>query len=180
VSPGSYPTTFNNMSYTETNIAKGLAFGLQPRSVLVVPNCSWTGSECDLLVIEQRLRIIDVEIKISRADLRADAKKDKWWVGRPWSRRGLPGERRQWPDKVWKHYYVLPAHIWADKLLDSINKASGVILVELDGRCKGGLRITVKRKATPNKEAKPISAADAIDLARLASLRMWNALTKEK
>ena len=166
--------------WSESLIARGLAFGLfSNRSVLVVPNCGWTGSECDLLIVEPSLRIIDVEVKISRSDLRADAKKDKWWIYRPWSRRAEPKVKRQWPDKVWKHYYAMPKEIWDAKLLLEINPASGVLLLERDGRCSGGVRISVVRKATPDRLAKPINPADAIDIARLASLRMWAAL-KEK
>ena len=167
-------------AWNESMIAKGLVHGLFKRSVLAVPNCGWTGSECDLLVIEPNLRIIDVEVKISRADLKADAKKDKWWITRPWSRRHPAAEPRQWPDKVWKHYYALPAEIWDNKLLDAIPKASGVVTLVQDNRFSGGLNIKVIQKATPCRDAKPISPADAVDIARLANLRMWAALTKEK
>ena len=61
------------MSWTERSIGGLVVRQLFQRRVLAVPNCCWTGSECDLLVIAPCLRIIDVEIKISRADLRADA-----------------------------------------------------------------------------------------------------------
>lgn len=165
-------------NWSEAIIAKGLAFKLLNRSVLIVPNCGWTGSECDLLVVDKSMRIIDVEVKISRADLKADAKKDKWWHKRHWSRKGAGP--RQWPDKVWKHYYVMPSEIWDAKLLPSINAASGVILLTHDARFSGGLLVNVVRAAKPCKEAKPISPADAIDLARLTSLRLWTALTKEQ
>jgi len=164
---------------TENRIAKGLAHGiLNDRSILVVPRCGWCGSECDLLVVTRALKIIDVEIKISRSDLKADAKKEKWWRGRPWSRRG-PGPRR-WPDKVWKHYYAVDASIWHPDLLASISDASGVILVKPDARFRGGLQIEPIRRAIPCREAQPITPADAIDIARLASLRMWSALTKDE
>ena len=32
----------------------------------------------------------------------------------------------------------------------------------------------VVRKATPNRDAEKITTEDALDIARLASLRMWN------
>jgi hypothetical protein len=164
--------------WTEASIAKALAYGLlQGRSVLVVPNCHWTGSECDLLVLEPGLRIIDVEIKISRADLRADLKKDKWWKSRPWSRRHRARERREWPEKVWKHYYCMPSAIWTDELYADIPATSGVILLCEPGKAHGGPWIRIVRRAKPNREAKPISAADAIDLSRLTSLRLWSALS---
>lgn len=31
--------------------------------LVVVPNCNWTGYECDLLAVTENLRIIDIEIK---------------------------------------------------------------------------------------------------------------------
>jgi hypothetical protein len=169
--------------FTERNIAHTLAFQLlNSQSVLVVPNCGWTGHEADLLIIEPGLRIIDVEIKISRADLKADGKKDKWWVSRPWSRRASiePRIPRQWPDKVWKHYYALPESIWDESLVSTIPEASGIILLKHVPQARAGIIINVTRKAKPNREAKAISHVDAIDLARLASLRMWAALRKKE
>lgn len=68
------------MTWSEHAIARALVRQTFNRKYLVVvPNCNWTGHECDLLVVTENLRIIDVEIKISRADLKADAKKEKWW-----------------------------------------------------------------------------------------------------
>lgn len=149
--------------WNEARIAEALVRSVFNRAVLAVPNCNWTGSECDLLVVEPRsLRIIDVEIKISRADLRQDLAKDKWWVTRPWSRRRALPVRREWPQHAWKHYYVVPAAIWTDELYAAIPEASGVLA--LDSR----YRFHVLRKALPNRKALPISAADAIDIARLA------------
>ena len=52
---------------------------LLSKCIVLVENTSWTGHECDLLGVTMDLRVIDVEVKISRADLKADAGKDKWW-----------------------------------------------------------------------------------------------------
>lgn len=178
--------------WTETNIARALALQVFDRKYLVmVPNCNWTGHECDLLAVTPDLRIVDIEVKISRADLKADAKKAKWWhselkgYSEPIEKYHANGhllsrhrealfERtaREWPPKVWKHYYALPVEIWKPELRDSLpSKSSGVIvLFQQNGNVFG----RIERRATPNREAKAIEAADAIDLARLASLRMWN------
>lgn len=158
-------------------MAACLARHFQNRSLLIVPNTNWTGYETDLLCIERPgLRIIDVEIKISRADLKADPKKDKWWHSRPWSRVKAGTERapREWPEHVWKHYYALPLDIWTADLLATLPEASGVVAL------RSPHRLEVMRNAKPNRAAKPITAADAIDLARLASLRMWAALERER
>lgn len=172
------------MKWTETNIARALALQVFDRRYLVmIPNCNWTGHECDLLAITTDLRIVDIEVKISRADLKADAKKEKWWHRRwnspfttftgGFAQAGppCPDMRNTWPPKVWKHYYVLPQEIWKDDLLDCLpSKASGVILLyQRDGK----VCANIKRQAKPNRDAERIDAAAAIDLGRLASLRMW-------
>lgn len=175
------------MKWSETSIARALALQFFNRKhLVVVPNCTWPGSECDLLVVTENLRIIDVEIKISRSDLKADAKKDKWWrslsyadaraQGRdvtqwnPWAHR----ERVDWPRKVWKHYYAMPADIWTPELADALpSKASGILLLRIQSH-DGLLIVTCERRAAPCKDAEKISPAAAIDIARLASLRMWD------
>lgn len=179
------------MKWTERNMQVALSTaGFLSGSVCVIPNCNWTGNEADMLILEPNLRIIDIEIKVSRADLKADAKKAKWWHRRPWSRRHKAPEPRQWPDKVWKHYYAFPRELWTDDLFEHIPANSGVLLVFMDTAHRrhdrgsigvfnhGILTYAVKRRAKPNKDAKPIGVRDAIDLARLASLRAW-ALIRE-
>ena len=149
------------------------------KHLVIVPNCSWPGSECDLLVVTPNLRVIDVEIKISRADLKADAKKDKWFHSWNWRTDGRYDKAmrrpRQWPHRVWKHYYALPRDIWDATLLDSLpSPTSGVLLMYEDRH--GDFHIRVERMATPDRQADKITPEDAVDIARLASLRMWDAL----
>lgn len=162
--------------WTERRIAAYLArVTFSRKHLLLVPNCSWPGSECDLLVVTPNLRIIDVEIKISRADLRADAKKDKWFhawdwgIDGPWGTRSEEKRRkREWPANVWKHFYVLPREIWTPELLNEIAPVSGVLLLGRNG-------IQCERRSKPCRDADKLTAEDAIDIARLASLRMWDA-----
>lgn len=139
--------------------------------LLVVPCCYWAGHEADLLVIENKLRVVDIEIKISRADLKADMAKDKWYRSRPWSQRHKGQRRMPWPDKVWKHYYAMPAEIWKPELEAHIPEQSGVLLVTARGA-------SVWRRAVPNKDAKRISEADVFNLARLENLRYWALVRK--
>ena len=154
--------------------------------VVVVPNCNWTGNECDLLAVTEKLRIIDVEIKISRADLKADAIKNKWWHQgfsyRPWAGETAPPRPpREWPPKVWKHYYAMPKEIWKPELMDSLpSKASGVILLSEMKHPHPPAVAVVWRRATPNRDAKPISHEAVIDIARLANLRMWAAIMERR
>lgn len=115
------------MTWNEHKIARAIALQtLSRKCVVLVDNCNWTGHECDVMGVTTDLRIIDVEVKISRADLKADAKKEKWWhrtfmgygerkeiyneagrlirVEHPYLYDSKPLEH---PRKVWKHYLSL-------------------------------------------------------------------------
>lgn len=161
----------------ESLIAAELAMNtFNKKYLMVVPNCYWTGNECDLLIVTENLRIIDIEIKTSKSDLFADLVKDKWFQNWDYKidgpRTGDYRERqrkREWPKKVWKHYYVMPSYIWDDKFLEKLPNKSGIMLINEET-----MAIKVIRKSSPNKDAKQIDAEDAIDIARLISLRMWN------
>jgi len=151
-----------------------------------VPNCNWTGYECDVLAVTSDLRIIDIEVKVSRADFKVDAKKDKWWHRQfghydPETRGYVTPEpiHRPWPPKVWKHYYAIPRAIWSDDLFPlAASPASGVLLLDEPNpeRPSGPLRIDCVRRSTPNRDASRLTPQQAIDVARLANLRMWEAL----
>jgi hypothetical protein len=170
------------MQWSEGAIARAIAQQtLAKKCVVLVDNCGWTGHECDVLAVTTDLRIIDVEIKISRSDLKADAKKDKWWKRNgalyDWHTRSYPPQAsvaRVWPPKVWKHYYALPAEVWDDKLFDSLpSEASGVLLMRVQSN--GLVVADCHRRAKPNRDATKLTPEDAIDIARLANLRMWDA-----
>lgn len=174
--------------YNEMTMARAIARQKTPDCLVVVDNCMWPGSECDLLCVTKSLRVIDIEIKVSRADLKADRGKDKWHTYLSWEQqRVLKGqlERQptraecqvpcEWPRNVWKHYYAVAAPIWQDALLAHCGPSSGVFTVELGER--GFARLDVKRRAKPNRDSKVLSPADVIAIARLASLRMWDAYT---
>lgn len=165
---------------------------LARKCVVLVDRCNWTGHECDVLGVTMDLRIIDVEVKISRADFKADAKKDKWWhrqfagygpeqqefnesgrLVRQWRERIYNETHREWPPKVWKHYYAMPMDIWSDDLLESAaSPASGILLLRYrDGK----VWVSCRRQAKPNRQADKLQPAQVMDIARLANLRMWNA-----
>lgn len=173
------------MIWNEHMIARAIALQtLARKCVVLVDNCNWTGHECDVLGVTADLRIIDVEVKISRSDLKADAKKDKWWKSLTWAEKmaagRVPENRELWnhrdpvehPRRVWKHYYALPAEIWKPDLLDCLpSKASGVLL--LHAKPSGNIIVTCARRSTPNKDAYRLNPEQVMDIARLANLRMW-------
>lgn len=151
-------------------------------AVCILDRTKWTGYEADLLIVDKTLRIVDVEIKISRADFKRDAEKDKWWR-RPdrwsygYSLAGPPAPDilRPWPPKVWKHYFAMPAAIWKPELVEFLpSPKSGIILLDGDGN-SGVTFHRVERRASPNKDADKVDAASVIDIARLQNIRMWEA-----
>lgn len=169
------------MIWSEAVIARAICTQTLNRKCLVlVDNCSWTGYECDVLAVTGALKIIDVEIKISRADLKADAAKDKWWeryVRQHDEHTCIPAPRR-WPRRVWKHYFAMPAEIWKPDLLEHLpSPASGVIVMREQQHGNGAARVvaTVVRRAVPNRNAYQLGAAEVADIARLATLRLWDA-----
>lgn len=145
---------------------------------MAVDNTYFTGFEADLLVVTKNLRVIDVEIKISRADLKADRNKDKWrhasggYAGKPSVTLPL-----DWPRGVWKHYYCVADPIWTDALLEFVNPNSGVFTIKIadDGRYQG---ITVRKKCKPNKTNQPITPQGVVQLGHLANVRMHESYRK--
>lgn len=186
------PERCDHGNWSEPVIAAALVRQVFKRQVVcVVPNCQWTGHECDLLIVEPRLRIIDVEIKISRADLKADAGKDKWWrrFGTAFAGRDENGRdvyhiptpvAKTWPQRVWKHYYAMPADIWQPELLAAMpSPASGVILLKSVKHFAHSAPVvyaSVERRAKPCPDADKLTPEQVIDVARLASLRLWERL----
>lgn len=164
------------MNFTERSLGRALQRDVFNREVCVVDNCLWTGYETDLLIVEPNLRLIDVELKISRADLKADRHKDKWRDISRYRNNGRPAEpvRKLWPRDVWKHYYAMPEEVWQDDLAEHLGSPNCGVLTftELN---TGVPRIVCQRRAKPNKDARQLTPAEVLDIARLTSLRLWNA-----
>lgn len=164
--------------WTEGKIGRVLARNTFANDLCTLPNCTWTGDEIDLLVVTMNRRIIDVEIKVSRADLKADKHKGKWWH-QDWAtvvngvRVTPPKVAKPWPTKVWKHYYAMPEEIWREDLLEHIQPVSGVLLVY--GKKLGSEHVRCVKRAKPNNPSATLTDEQVMRIARLTSLRMWDA-----
>lgn len=177
---------------TADDIARCLAANIFSSDLVVVDRCCWPGAECDLLVVTNRCQVIDVEVKISRADLKADRDKSKWYRPQDYLWRedhGPPMPRNlplDWPAKVWKHYYALPASLWRPEFVNLIKPTSGVITVDV-ARAEAGPRRReaqaakppsqwfhkVVRRAKPNPSYQPLEAGEVRKIAHLTSVRLW-------
>lgn len=170
------------MKWTAASIGRAVCRQtLQRRCIVLVDRCTWAGAEADLLGVTMNGLLIDVEIKVSRADLRADARKMKWWQHNTYWRtatlRSQPmREQNKWPPRVWKHYYCLPLELWDDALLGALpSSASGVLLI---ADSASGPVITCRRRAIPRHDAYRLRPEEILDIARLANLRMWDAYAR--
>lgn len=175
------------IEWNEWKIAKAISQQtLARKCVVLVDNCSWTGHECDVLAVTQDLRIIDIEVKISRKDFKADAKKDKWWrrdESRWWHLDGPPCPKLSLPHprRVWKHYFAMPAEIWTPDLTQYLpSECSGVLLLRERPFFDGAIEVYCERRAKPAKDAYKLSPIEVMDIARMANLRMWEALGKAR
>jgi len=167
-------------NWTAREISRSLFWNtFSQRHLVVAPNCHAAGYEADLLIVRHDLRLMDVEIKISRKDLKEDKTKDKWFKEWDFAAHGWrsprPEEREPvgHPNKIWKHYYALPEEIWDEKLWPDIQPNSGVILIRSNSAIRPWLRIL--KQAKPNRAAQPIGLDEFKKIANSLSFRMWRA-----
>lgn len=161
------------MKWTAREIARSIYLqAFNGKHLVFLPNCYFPGSECDLLVVRPDLRMMDVEVKISRGDLKADASKDKWFdIETRWAIGAKPVKTpRTHPIRIWKHYYAMPHDMWKDDLAEFIPATSGVILMR-----EGGHKpyCHIHRQAKPNKDCDRINLQELCQIARIATDRMW-------
>ena len=134
---------------------------LNYRTNLIVPNVSWGMNlhECDLLVVSKAGYLTEIEIKVSRADLRADTK--KW--------------HQHISHKIKRLFFALPDYL--EDCIDMVPERAGIILVRPNANVPGVYpyypRCKEIRPAKCNKAATKISDADRYKIARLGTLRIW-------
>lgn len=133
-----------------------------PRVNLIVPNGSWGFMlyECDLLVVTPAGYCYEVEIKTSRSDLKADAAKPH-------------GHRSK---KIRRLYFAIPDYMQKD--VDLVPERAGVLLASAPAINGCGLRCACVRDPQTNTEARKISDAERLQVARLGTMRIWS--LKEK
>lgn len=138
-----------------TKVAEAVVANLFPiPRHLCVANVSWSllSYEADLLCMTQSGYLIEVEVKISLADLKRDAGKRKW-------------ESRDFRERVSRFYYAMPEALWEKpSTREHVRPGAGVIVVGEKAR------IEVEAERT---SARPLSAKDQFDLARVGSYRAW-------
>lgn len=128
------------------------------RANLIVPNVHWGMDlhECDLLVITRMGYAWEIEIKVSKADLKRDA--EKWH-----------GHRSR---RIKRLYFAIPIDL--EGCADLIPERAGIIIVRpRDEEYGPNLRCRITRKPVTNKAAQPFTDAERYKVARLGALRIW-------
>lgn len=136
------------------------------RQNLIIPNVSWGFAihECDLLIVRSSGYVLEVEIKVSLADLKNDFKKGHGHIDRQ--------------NRLKEFYYALP-NILIEKgkpIIESHNKGAGIISCRYDSEYSWQpYRALMIKPALTNKDARKLDIKERYQLARLGTLRLWNA-----
>jgi hypothetical protein len=135
-------------------------FGI--RRNIIVPNACWGLGvhECDLLIIRESGSAVEIEIKVSKSDLKKDAEKRHGHLNK----------------KIKQLYFAVPESL-AEACIEYAPQRAGIITVEAWTTYPFG-KATIRRKAVANKLAIGFTPEETQKAARLAAMRIWG--LKEK
>jgi hypothetical protein len=153
-------TEGKNMNHETVNeIEIAVARYFDTRVNMIIPNVFWgldLQHECDIFVLTKTGWAYEVEIKIDKYDLKADAKK-----------------RHGHNSKLLKRlYFAIPKKLEPE--IKNIPERAGVLVVDSNGK------VSKIREAIQNKLAIKITDEKALKLGRLAAMRIWNLKKKIK
>ena len=139
---------------TTAEIERVVGNFFRPRQNIVVPNVSWGlfVHECDLFVLTRNGYGIEVEIKVSRADLIKD--KDK-----------SHGHNNI---KIKKLFFAIPEKLNTPEIIVHVPARAGIIVVDKRGHCK------IIKVAITRADAIKMDDSKRTALLRLAYLRYWD------
>ena len=152
------------MTTLEMEIALAQYFGV--RMHVIVPNVSWGLGlhECDLIIMSKAGYLTEIEIKISRSDLKKDIEK----------RHGHHS------NKIKYLYFAIPKKL--EKDIEFIPNRAGILIVEKRKRDWADnseyISVSVLRSSEKNKSCRKLLESEQTKLARLGAMRIWG--LKEK
>ena len=139
------------------------------RANIIVPNISWGAGlhECDLLIINNKSRYAtEVEIKISKSDLKADLLKPHHHSSK----------------RIKYLYFAVPDYL-LDAAISLLPDTTGIIVISKGSYNNSGfhqspeivyfLRSEVYRRAKANKDSRPMTQEEVINICRLGCMRIW-------
>lgn len=127
------------------------------RQNIIVPNVSWGAGvhECDLLILSKAGYATEIEIKISKKDLKKDSEK----------------KHRHESDKIRYLYFAIPEKLL--NCLDLVPQRAGIIAISQYPDPDHGFRGEVLRHPEVNEKARKWTEAERINLGRLGCMRIW-------
>ena len=145
-----------------------------PRIHLIVPNISHGMNlhECDLLVMNGNNYGVEVEIKVSKADIRKDLKK----------RHGHNSNR------IRRLFFAIPEYLNRPDVIELIPERAGIFVISgpvevkydySDGSWFTKPKCRMIRTAKINKAARPFTDKERVEMGRLGMLRYWNIRNRE-
>lgn len=139
------------------------------RKHIIVPNVcfNWGTMECDMLIVDDKNRVTEVEIKVSIADLKADFKKPH-------------GHKHK---NLSRLIYAFPLEM-LEKALPLIPNHCGIITVAISPYClkqietipnwKPSYEAKWYRQCKHDKTKTPLTDKEVINLTRLGCMRIWS------
>lgn len=129
------------------------------RHHIIVPNCyielgTSNDHECDLLIIKKSGYAVEVEIKMSLNDVKADLKKKHFHDN----------------EKIKELYFALPESIY-DQAIEFIPEKAGIILIR---QYNDNVIARIKRNPIINKNSRKLTLEEQLKFARLGTMRIWN------
>lgn len=145
------------MRITAQDLEIAIARHFNPRQNLIVPNVSWGLGlhECDVLICTGKGYLTEVEIKISKSDLKKDSEKCHGHVDRE--------------NRIKKLYFAFP-----EKLLDCaelVPERAGILVYKYYKNRYG--YVDQIKPARQNMKARPLTDTERYEMARLGALRIW-------
>ncbi len=143
------------------------------RRYITVPNVSWGLGidEADLIALSDSGWLTEIEIKISLADLRAEAKKYKY----------KRGQSRTASELIQKRYIAIPRDILRQKrrwleietdIKPLLPEGFWLIIVDIAERAVSS-RARIEIPAPKNPRARMLDGGERLKLMRLGYLRFW-------
>jgi hypothetical protein len=150
------PRVSTSLSYFDIELA--IAKHYDTRQHIIVPNCyinfgTSADHECDLIIIKRSGYAEEIEIKMSKSDLKADFKK----------KHGHVGERLQ------HLYYAMPVELY-EQCKELIPEYAGVFTIT-KYEDRGFARCV---KSAPKKQCRKLTTDEQLKIARLGVMRIWN------
>jgi hypothetical protein len=137
------------------------------RQNIIVPNISWglLSHEVDLLVVRKSGVAIEIEIKISLQDFKADLNKSH--------------HHQERLNRITEFYYAMPKQLYL-KCKDLIPENAGVITCEryVDYAKRERIQAWTEKKAVRIKNARKLTLDEQFKLAILGTMRIFNLKAK--